>query len=127
MNYTIGQAAKLNHLTISQLRYYDNRGLLPFLKRTDKGNRIFDDEALKYLEMIICLKNTGMPIKEIKHFIDWSMMGDGTIPQRLEMMKKHEANVQQHIQETEENLKLIKQKIEKYKIEKNQKRDGFVP
>ncbi|KEK24077.1 MerR family transcriptional regulator [Bacillus gaemokensis] len=117
MNYTIGQVAKMNHLTISQLHYYDNQGLLPFLKRTEKDNRVFDEEALKYLEMILCLKNTGMTIQKIKQFIDWSMNGDDTIPQRLKMMKQQEINVLQQIRDTEENLKKIQQKIAKYEHE----------
>jgi len=117
MNYTIGQVAKMNHLTISQIRYYDDQGLFPFLQRTEKGDRIFDDEALKYLEMILCLKNTGMPIKQIKQFIDWSMIGDDTIPQRLEMMEQQEANILQQIRDTEENLKKVQQKIARYKRE----------
>lgn len=111
MNYTIGQVAKMNHLSISQLRYYDNQGLLPFLKRTQNGNRVFDEDALKFLEMILCLKNTGMPIKEIKQFIERSMNGSDTIPQRLKMMKQHEITVLQQIRDTEENLKKIQQKI----------------
>ena len=56
MYYTIGQVAKIHHLTISQIRYYDKQGLFPFLKRNEKGDRVFDEEALKYLEMILCLK-----------------------------------------------------------------------
>jgi hypothetical protein len=32
MNYTIGQVVKINHLSISQLRYYDNQGLFPFIQ-----------------------------------------------------------------------------------------------
>ncbi|MEH7436993.1 MerR family transcriptional regulator [Neobacillus drentensis] len=111
MNYTIGQVAKMNHLSISQLRYYDNQGLLPFLKRAENGNRVFDENALKFLEMILCLKNTGMPIKEIKQFIERSMNGSDTIPQRLKMMKQHEITVLQQIRDTEENLKKIQQKI----------------
>ncbi|WEG13273.1 MerR family transcriptional regulator [Pullulanibacillus sp. KACC 23026] len=116
MTYTIGQVAKMKDLTVSQLRYYDDQGLFPFLQRTEKGDRLFDEEALNYLEMILCLKNTGMPIKEIKQFIDWSMMGDETIPERLEMMKQQEIKVLQHIREAEENLKKIQQKIAKYQI-----------
>lgn len=111
MHYTIGQVAKLNHLSISQLRYYDNQGLFPFLKRTDKGDRVFDEDALKFLEIILCLKNTGMPIKDIKQFVDWCMDGVDTIPERLEMMKQQEINVQQQIRDTEENLLKIQQKI----------------
>ncbi|WHY66821.1 MerR family transcriptional regulator [Neobacillus sp. SuZ13] len=111
MNYTIGQVANLNHLSISQLRYYDNQGLFPFLKRTEKGDRVFDEDALKFLEIILCLKNTGMPIKDIKQFVDWSMDGKDTITQRLEMMKQQEINVLQQIRDSEENLIKIQQKI----------------
>lgn len=111
MNYTIGQVAKMNHLSISQLRYYDNQGLLPFLKRTEKGDRVFNEGALKFLEIILCLKDTGMPIKDIKQFVDWSMNGEDATPQRLEMLKQHEMTVLQQIRDTEENLKKIQQKI----------------
>ena len=114
MYYTIGQVAKIHHLTISQIRYYDKQGLFPFLKRNEKGDRVFDEEALKYLEMILCLKNTGMPIQKIKQFIDWSMEGESTILQRLELMQQQEKNVLQLIQETEEKLKKIQKKIAKY-------------
>lgn len=117
MNYTIGQVAEMNHLTISQLRYYDNQGLLPFLKRTDKGDRVFDDGAVKFLEMILCLKNTGMPIKQIKQFVEWTMEGDGTLPQRLEMMQQQQINVLQQIRDAEEYLTKIQQKIEIYERE----------
>lgn len=67
--------------------------------------------------MILCLKNTGMPIQKIKQFIDWSMEGESTILQRLELMKQQETNVLQLIQDTEKNLKKIQQKIAKYENE----------
>ncbi|MEH7402127.1 MerR family transcriptional regulator [Gottfriedia acidiceleris] len=120
MDYTIGQVAKLNSLSISQLRYYDRQGLLPFLKRTDSGDRLFDEDALKFIEMILCLKNTGMPIKKIKQFVDWSMEGEDTLHQRLKLMMQQEKNVLDQIMETEENLKKIQRKIAKYKLEINE-------
>ena len=104
----------MNHLSISQLRYYDKQGLLPFLKRNEKGDRVFDESALKFLEMILCLKNTGMPLKEIKQFVEWSMNGEGTLPQRLDMMKQQEASVLKQIQDTEQHLKKIQEKIARY-------------
>ncbi len=110
MYYTIGQVAKMHHLTISQIHYYDRQGLFPFLQRNEKGDRVFNEEALKYLEMILCLKETGMPIQKIKQFIDWSMDGESTILQRLELMKQQKINVLQHIQDTEKNLKRYNKK-----------------
>jgi hypothetical protein len=41
-----------------------------FSKELKKG-RIFDEDALKFLETILCLKNTGMPIKDIKEVPWW--------------------------------------------------------
>ncbi|HDR7685510.1 MULTISPECIES: MerR family transcriptional regulator [Bacillus cereus group] len=117
MYYTIGQVAKMHHLTISQIHYYDRQGLFPFLQRNEKRDRVFNEEALKYLEMILCLKETGMPIQKIKQFIDWSMDGESTILQRLELMKQQKINVLQHIKDTEKNLKKIQQKITKYEHE----------
>jgi DNA-binding transcriptional MerR regulator len=117
MNYTIGQVAKMKHLSISQLRYYDNQGLFPFLKRIEKGDRVFDEDSLKFLDFILCLKNTGMPIKDIKQFVEMSMVGKETNHQRIGMMKQPEVKIHQQIRESEENLIKIQEKIARLESE----------
>ena len=42
--------------------------------------------------MIECLKDTGMPLKGIKQYIDWFIEGNSTLPQRLEMFKTKNQN-----------------------------------
>ena len=83
MMYTVGEIAKKLNVTASTLRYYDKEGLLPFVKRSDGGMRIFGDEDMSSLKVIECLKKTGMPIKEIKHFMDCCLAGDDKIGERL--------------------------------------------
>lgn len=61
------------------LRYYDMEGLMPFVERPPSGNRLFKESDLSDLKVIECLKATGMPIKEIKNFIDWCSEGDATL------------------------------------------------
>lgn len=117
MDYSIGQVTKMNNMTISQLHYYDRQGLLPFIKRTENGDRTFDEDSLKFLEMIICLKNTGMPIKKIKEFVEWTMEGDQTLPGRLDMMLDQEQNVQEQIRDMQANLEKIQMKIKRYENE----------
>ena len=46
--YTIGQVAKLVHLPISTIRYYDKEGLFPTLERTS-GIRKFSEKELEAL------------------------------------------------------------------------------
>ena len=44
----------------STLRYYDNEGLLPFVERSNGGERVFKSEDLEWLYVIGCLKKAGM-------------------------------------------------------------------
>ena len=86
MFYTIGEMAKKMGVAPSTLRYYDKEGLLPFVERSGGGIRMFKGEDIEWLSIIECLKKTGMPIKEIKQFIDWCIEGDSTIDKRLELI-----------------------------------------
>ena len=66
MNYSIGEVSRMFGLPQSTLRYYDKEGLLPFVERSSGGIRLFKDSDFEWLSMIECMKQTGMPIKEIK-------------------------------------------------------------
>ena len=85
MNYTIGELSKIMNVSIHTLRYYDNEGLLPFVQRKPNGQRIFTHRDLIFLNTIECLKSTGMPLKEIKQYIEWCIEGMPTVPQRYEL------------------------------------------
>lgn len=114
MNYSIKQVSEKTHLTVHTLRYYDKEGLLPFVRRDAAGNRVFTDSDIDWLDLICCLKNTGMPIKQIATFIQWCMEGDPSLSARLEMLVEHRQVVLQQINELQHNLETINHKIERY-------------
>ena len=60
VTFTIGQVANLKKISTYTLRYYDEKGLLPKVMRDQNGTRHFTREDLQWLDMIKCLKNTGM-------------------------------------------------------------------
>nr|WP_258394492.1 hypothetical protein [Paenibacillus sp. MDMC362] len=66
------------------------------------------------LQTVICLKNTRMPIREIKQYMDWIQEGDTTIERRLEMMTKHKQNVLDEISLMTDSLQGIDEKIKRY-------------
>ena len=76
MKFSISEVAKKMNLSVSTIRYYDKEGLLPFIERTESGYRIFSESDVKMLEIIKCLKHTGMSIKDIKAFSNWVKDGD---------------------------------------------------
>ena len=89
MVYTISETAKRLNIAASTLRYYDKEGLLPFVERSNGGIRIFKDEDFEWLGIVECLKKTGMPIKEIKEFVDWCVAGDATIDQDWHLLRRN--------------------------------------
>ena len=85
MNYTIRQVAEKVGVTVPTLRYYDKEGLLPFVYKKPNGTRVFKDEDFTGLAIITCMKNSGMPIKDIKRYMDLCQEGDSTLQKRLEV------------------------------------------
>src|SRR6218665_2713725 len=93
MEYTIKQVGEKLNLPISTLRYYDREGLMPLLKRTESGIRKYSETDIAWLELVCCLKNTGMPLEEIKAFMELCLTGSSTSEQRKELLEQHKANI----------------------------------
>lgn len=107
MLYTVGEAAKRIGVAPSTLRFYDKEGLLPFVERSGGGIRMFKEADFEWLEIIECLKQTGMPIKEIREFIDWCMEGDSTIDKRLALIGRQRSAVLEQMQRLQKTLHLL--------------------
>lgn len=105
--YTIGEVSRMFNLPISTLRYYDKEGLLPDLERAS-GIRQFNDKTLESINVIECLKKSGMEIKEIKEFMKWCALGSKTYPQRREMFFRRKNAVEAEINKLEKVLDMIK-------------------
>ncbi|ANZ61321.1 transcriptional regulator [Secundilactobacillus paracollinoides] len=108
--YSISEIAATYHVTVPTLRYYDESGLLPFVKRNAAGQRVFTDDDLGYLEVIDCLKQSAIPLKDIRVFIDWCMQGDETLPERFKFMTDQETLLEQRIAVLNANLDFLRWK-----------------
>ena len=110
MLYTVGEMARLLGIAASTLRYYDQEGLLPFVERSQGGVRMFTDRDYGTLQVIGCLKRSGLSIKEIKQFIGPAEQGDASLDQRLEIFQRRRAAVERQIAELQRMLSLLEYK-----------------
>lgn len=115
MRYSIGDVAKMMNLPQSTLRYWDKKGLLPFVDRDQNGRRDFKDNDLNYLEVIMCLKKSGLKIKQIRHFIDLCMQGDMTLEVRYDFMDKQERVLMKKVAALQSELDFLRYKKWYYK------------
>lgn len=63
---TVGQMAKLNHVSDQTLRLYDRIGLLFPNIRGDNGYRYYEIRQSAMLDLIQYMKSLGIPLREIK-------------------------------------------------------------
>jgi DNA-binding transcriptional MerR regulator len=120
--FTIKQVSEKTALPPHVLRYYENEGLLPSIARSRTGIRRYSEQDLEWLGLICCLKNTGMSIKQIKHFVALSLEGDRTLQQRCTLLQEHKKEVENQIQEMQRYLQKVIHKIE-YFTEQYKKAD----
>ncbi len=67
--YSIGEVAKLCSVTTHTIRYYEKENLIK-IARKDNGIRVFSDNDIELLNIIACLKSTGMGINDIKDYFN---------------------------------------------------------
>ena len=105
--YTIKEVADKTGISAHTLRFYDKEGLLPFVKRTENGIRLFSEEDFEPLYSITIMKQSGMSIKQIREFMNLYIQGNSTIPQRRAIYEQQRINVQKKIDELKSMLKII--------------------
>ena len=113
--YTMKKTAELTGLSEHTLRYYDKEGLLPFLERRESGYRAFSDVDLAMLQVLQCLKATGMSISEMKQFSQWVQEGDSSLKERYDLFVRRKEAVEQQIAELQKSLEVINHKCDYYR------------
>ncbi len=116
MEYSIGEFSKLTNLGIHTLRYYEHEGLIT-PERNSSNRRRYSDQDLTWIEFIKRLKDTGMPIKEIKHYARLRAKGDPTLFERMEMLARHRLALNEQISQLQEHKIKLDEKIEFYQKE----------
>lgn len=114
MTYSISEVAKMMQIEPSTLRYYDQMGLLPNIKR-EKGRRIFTNEDFKWLRVLNCMKKINMPIKKIQKYVALAQQGDKTLEERYQMILEQKKVIEKEMKELQNCYKEFEYKEWYYK------------
>ena len=111
---TIQEAAEVTGLSAHTLRYYERIGLIHPIERKDNTRRLYTADDLGWIDFLTRLRATGMSIREMQKYAELQRLGDGTLPERLEMLKALRVQVEERILDLNDHLKLVDYKIEIY-------------
>ena len=103
--------------SIDTLRYYERIGLLDRIARSTGGRRQFNEDHLEWLGVLRCLRETGMPIAEMRRYASSAREGDRTLEERLTLLTEHAARVQHTIDELLRQQQHLNEKIAWYQAQ----------
>lgn len=114
MTYSIKEISIKMNVSVSALRYYENEGLIPVIKRDNNGNRLYTEDNIEWINFLLALRLTGMPIKEIRQYVELYNQGNCTLSNRKKIMLQHKKNVENEISQINKYLERINYKLAVY-------------
>lgn len=114
MNLTVKQLSDKFNVSVHTIRFYDDQGLFPNVKRDPHGTRIFTEAHIEWINLVLCLRNTGMSIADIKHFVELCKVGDSTNLERYNIIIKQKKKAEEDLKEMHKRLEVLNHKENYY-------------
>ncbi len=109
---TIQEVAKRTGLSIDTLRYYERIGLIEPVGRAQSGHRRYTQHDLDWIDLLIGLRNTGMPRAQMVRIAQLRRQGfAATLTQRRLLYEQYQHTLQQHMQQLEQHMTTVQHKI----------------
>lgn len=95
------------------LRYYERIGLVR-VDRDASGHRHYDAASVRRLVFLTRMRTSGMPIRDLRRYIELVEAGRDTVPERLALLTEHRDGLQARIDELRLALAATEYKIAAY-------------
>lgn len=112
---SIEEASARTGVSAHTLRYYERIGLLAEVPRGPGGHRRYTDADIGAVVFLTLLRQTGMSIRDMQRFVDLTRQGDGTIPQRVEVLAEHRERLVEQLALLNRHLEALDHKIGIYR------------
>lgn len=96
------------------IRYYCKEGLFPFTTRNKNNVRQFTEQDMEGINIVLCLRDTGMPLKEIRHYMDLCKEGISTLPERLKIIQDQKAKAYAELENFRKKIDHLEEKEQFY-------------
>lgn len=120
----IGELAASAGISRDTLRYYERAGLLPAPLRDAAGHRIYQRRDVEWLQFLMRLRATGMPISAMRRYGALRAEGEATLATRRTMLAAHRDRVRARMADMAHSLAALDRKIAHYDRMKGQADDS---
>ena len=75
------------------------------------GRRVFKDGDFAWLKVINCLKNTGMPLREIRTYIELCQQGDTSLQEWYGLIIRQKENLEEQFRQLQNDMQELEHKL----------------
>jgi DNA-binding transcriptional MerR regulator len=112
---TIGEVSERTGLSAHTLRFYEQQGLLVEpVRRDSAGRRTFSEQEVGWLKVCVRLRDSDMPLPDIRRYAEQVRRGEETVAERLEILREHQIRVRRRMAELQHSLDAIDAKVGLY-------------
>ncbi len=117
---TIKQAAETTGVSEDTIRYYERIALLPRITRKENGHRMYQPEDIGTIQLLSCLKKTGMSLDDMRPFLAVSADADpADYPELVERLREHRANIVNQIASLQQIVDFVDMKLDEGKYRRD--------
>lgn len=113
---TIKEVSEKYGISGDTLRYYEKIGMIPPVTRTAGGIRNYTETDLSWIELVLCMRNAGLPIEAIIEYVRLYRMGDSTFAARLSLLRNQRTALIAQKERIDEMLSRLNYKIARYEV-----------
>ncbi|MDR3160622.1 MAG: MerR family transcriptional regulator, partial [Spirochaetaceae bacterium] len=96
---TIAEVSKQFGMSIDTLRYYERVGLIPPVKRSKGGTRIYAEPDCRWIAYIKCMRQAGISVETLVEYVSLFQQGDKTKEARIAILKEQHEIISKHIED----------------------------
>ncbi|MBB1078493.1 MerR family transcriptional regulator [Limosilactobacillus sp. STM2_1] len=111
---TITGVSQKYNIKADTLRYYERIGLIPEVPRNSHGNRYYNDGMQGWIEMIVCLRHSGVTIEKLLDYVGMLKQGDSTLGPREELLKEQLSELKKKRFNLNRSIRRLEHKISLY-------------
>lgn len=119
MAYTVKDISQKTGISAYTLRFYKKEGVLPVVDRGANGARMFNEQYIDMVKTVQALRSTGLPLAEIKEYVELYKRGDSTLQPRKKLLEHQKSKVQEQISLLMSELEKINYKLALIEAQQN--------
>ena len=111
---TITQVSQKYGLSQDTLRYYERIGIIPPVPRNKSGIRDYDEVSCSWIELMKCMRSSGIQIEALIEYVTLFQQGDATLDARKALLIDQRDQLLERMEQMQQSLGRLNQKIENY-------------